>query len=175
MFLNDNDPQWNDISCYSLLGGVICKRNCSADCPNEDNSTTTTSSSTTAVGLTTQTTEETTTEVQYDEATTEDIETSTPNSCGNNSNICGADGWKWKCFKNGKCYSYHKYSVKGSYWKVIRQILSLVLIIILRPLRNVASTTLPYAPLRLRRRMNMFVSIIVDVTERMFGLICTVW
>uniref|UniRef100_A0A914KVV9 C-type lectin domain-containing protein n=1 Tax=Meloidogyne incognita TaxID=6306 RepID=A0A914KVV9_MELIC len=119
MFLNDNDPQWNDISCYSLLGGVICKRNCSANCPNEDNSTTTTSSTTTAVGLTTQTTEETTTEVQYDEATTEDIETSTPNSCGNNSNICGADGWKWKCFKNGKCYSYHKYSVKGSYWKAL--------------------------------------------------------
>ncbi|KAL7079977.1 hypothetical protein ACQ4LE_000043 [Meloidogyne hapla] len=109
MFINDSIPLWNDVSCYLLLGGVTCKKNCSATCDEESEPTTSTSTTTTAAAVTTQTTEE-----PDDEPT---VETSTTYSCVNDTNICGADGWKWNCYKNDKCYSYHRYAIKGSYWK----------------------------------------------------------
>ena len=98
MYFKDSALLWNDVTCYMQIGGVICKRNCSETCNNENNDVTITTV----------------------ETTTELLETTTNIMCENN-NVCGADGWKWHCnSKKTKCYSYHKYTIpsNGSYWKV---------------------------------------------------------
>ncbi|KAF7632490.1 hypothetical protein Mgra_00008091 [Meloidogyne graminicola] len=96
LYIGSNSPQpyWNDISCYALLGGVVCKKNCSQTCKDEDMETTTTTKTLT-----------TTTQVN--------------NIC--NNTVCGVDGWKWHCNeKKTQCMSYHKYTMpsNGTYWDV---------------------------------------------------------
>ncbi|KAF7635433.1 hypothetical protein Mgra_00005110, partial [Meloidogyne graminicola] len=70
---NGTSGEWNDLSCFQKLGGVICKKNCSAACGSSTTttiistttaelSTTTTQSSTTTESITTTTTSTTTTE-----------------------------------------------------------------------------------------------------------------